>query len=294
MTLVLERESKETARKMMLNPCEDVSEIQRLVAQALVELQNINEEALYPLLVQLRDCANSMVFKVAKTLAYSPNVYERELGILILGGLYELKPVEGLDYPIYQRVFIEETLMIFLERLQQEENQDNLNEIILGMGHLQDERIVEPLLPFAKHPHEDIRFAVAVAFGGETDDRAIATLIQLSQDVDEDVRDWATFGLGTMLFDDDDLPIDSPEIREALYRNINDPHPDTRYEALTGLADRRDKRILPQLIDLLARDEIHIDSDYGEGFCECLEHYQAEIDDPRLPEILRIYHAKDS
>ena len=61
---------------------------------------------------------------------------------------------------------------------------------------------------------------------------------------------WATFGLG-VLGDQD-----SPEIRQALSRGLNDEAVDAREEALVALAKRRDTRILSQLIRELEQPSI--------------------------------------
>lgn len=69
------------------------------------------------------------------------------------------------------------------------------------------------------------------------------------RDVDEHVRDWATFGLGVQ------GNLDSEQIREGLADRLTDTHRDVRGEALCGLAKRRDKRALPALIAELNQAE---------------------------------------
>lgn len=77
------------------------------------------------------------------------------------------------------------------------------------------------------------------------DERAIQALITLTADADDDVRDWATFGLGTQ------LDVDTPVVREALAARLEDPHDDTRAEAVVALAQRGDKRAFaPVLAEL--------------------------------------------
>src|SRR5207253_9364544 len=66
-----------------------------------------------------------------------------------------------------------------------------------------------------EHENPDVRFAVACALGNFADDpRAAPVLMTLMHDVDDDVRDWATFGLGVL------GDKDSPEIREVLLERM--------------------------------------------------------------------------
>ena len=75
-------------------------------------------------------------------------------------------------------------------------------------------------------------------------------LMSLTTDNDEDVRDWATFGLG-VLGDQD-----SPAIREALYNRLSDANEDVREEAMVGLGKRHDARVLPVLMAAVSGNEI--------------------------------------
>jgi HEAT repeat protein len=101
------------------------------------------------------------------------------------------------------------------------------------------------LVALAGHPHEDVRFGVACALGGREEPAAVAALLRLTADADGDVRDWATFGLGAL------GGADGPAVREALVRRLGDPHGDTHFEAVVGLAKRRDARVVPRLVELL-------------------------------------------
>ena len=75
---------------------------------------------------------------------------------------------------------------------------------------------------------------------------AIYGLIGLSADQDQDVRDWATFGIGSM------IETDIPEIREALVARLTETDSEIRGEALVGLARRGDLRIVAPLLQELA------------------------------------------
>jgi HEAT repeat protein len=64
-------------------------------------------------------------------------------------------------------------------------------------------------------------------------------------DEDEDVRNWAVFGLGVQ------GNADSPEIREALLRCLDDTKEEAREEAAVGLGKRQDQRVIPKLVEML-------------------------------------------
>ncbi|MEN3304028.1 MAG: hypothetical protein V7603_230 [Micromonosporaceae bacterium] len=116
-------------------------------------------------------------------------------------------------------------------------------------------------LDLAGHPDPEIRRAAAQVLpalgqlSGEDPnkrDAVVSSLIMLSRDADEDVRDWACFALGTQLSD-----MDSPELRDALAGRLDDGHDDTRCEAMLGLARRADARILPVLRQRLTAPNVY-------------------------------------
>src|SRR5580704_10254554 len=87
------------------------------------------------------------------------------------------------------------------------------------------------ILRYQVHPDPIGRSAVSVALGSFPNDaRSIEGLLKLTLDPDDEVRDWAVFGLGVQ------GDADSPEIRE---------------EAAVGLGRRRDRRMLPALLKML-------------------------------------------
>jgi HEAT repeat protein len=69
-------------------------------------------------------------------------------------------------------------------------------------------------------------------------------------DSDEDVRDWATFGVGVL------GDSDSSTVSSALVRAVNDLNEDVREEALVALAKRQDKRALAPLLMALKQPAI--------------------------------------
>ena len=101
------------------------------------------------------------------------------------------------------------------------------------------------------HPATEVRLAVAQALPCAEDcPDEVETLIRLSGDEDSSVRDWATFGLGTK------CQVDSPRIRNALLVRLGDSDRETRSEAITGLAERGDRRVLGPLIAELYCNEV--------------------------------------
>ena len=117
-------------------------------------------------------------------------------------------------------------------------------------------------------PFEDVRLDVAMALGGFYADNwsaedqpyrgaAAAALLRLMDDRDEDVRDWATFGVHQGGHD-------TPEIRARLWKALDDPDADVRGEAAEGLARFGDRSLIPRL-DLLLREDPDLPSHFFEA-----------------------------
>lgn len=114
-----------------------------------------------------------------------------------------------------------------------------------------DIRAVEPLLSFSEHSSASVRRNVASGLGGamcnELHAEGLRTLIRLTRDPVDAVRDWATFELGQSEFD-------TREVREALWARATDRHFETRSEALSGLAKLGDREVVPLVrVELEAR-----------------------------------------
>jgi HEAT repeats len=107
------------------------------------------------------------------------------------------------------------------------------------------------LLTLSRHPDEEIRLTAVTAIPACCGPEyrgvpgVVETLLTAMTDENEDVRDWATFGLGRQLADD------STEIRDALADRLEDLFLDVHCEAIAGLARRRDGRAIePTLVEL--------------------------------------------
>lgn len=79
---------------------------------------------------------------------------------------------------------------------------------------------------------------------------AVTTLMQLTSDEDADVRDWATFGLGT------EVKVDGAAVRQCLLDRLDDPDEDTRAEAVAGLARRHAPEIVRHIRDALCAENV--------------------------------------
>jgi HEAT repeat protein len=173
----------------------------------------------------------------ARELGQSPARAERRLGADILG---------QLGSPA--RTFPEQCVAALLEMLEGEKDADVLQAILIALGHLGQSEAIEPASQFRAHPDPGVRHGVVLALMGHEDQRAVECLIELSKDEDARNRDWATFGLGSQ------INLDTPAIREALIERANDADSDTRSEAITGLVERGDRRVIPVLVRELTSD----------------------------------------
>lgn len=211
---------------------------QDLIAAALAEPADSHER--WKHVVALHRRGDDATFQAAARLLGEPDPGRRALAADILGQLGT-----DVDVPVEARPFRRRAGDLLVPRLGSEEDPEVLAAIAIAVGHLNEERAAPALHALRNHPDADLRHAVVFGLLGLDDDLAVASLIELSDDSEAEVRDWATFGLGTVLERDDDL------IRSALLARIDDPDADTRAEALRGLANRGDERaIAPLLLEL--------------------------------------------
>jgi HEAT repeat protein len=176
------------------------------------------------------------VFDRAAVLCRSRKATERTLGADILGQL-----------GIPERRFPVESFKALLELLS-DEDANVLNSAIIALYHTDQERAAAHVIPFSKHRDAKVRFAVTYALAGVKSEAALNALLGLAGDPDDDVRNWATFGLGQQ------SDVDTPRIRETLAARLDDHDEDVRYEAVIGLARRGDARMIGYLKNMLHED----------------------------------------
>lgn len=175
----------------------------------------------------------------ARALCLSECSFERRLGADVLGQL-----------GVPERTFSRECCAILMRMLKGERKANVLQSVLIAISHNHWPEVISQASQCAYHSDPGVRHAAALALIGYEEETAIECLIRLSRDPDNDVRDWATFGLGSQC----DLGI--PPIRDALAERLSDPHDDTRTEAIMGLARRQDPRAVAAIHQELASDSV--------------------------------------
>ena len=170
-------------------------------------------------------------FEAARSLCESPCPLEQRVGCGILS---------QLGCP--ERPFASESFPLVASVIRRTENLDTLANALCALGWLGDIRGVDVVLPYLDHVDSDIRYWVTHALSAlHEDQRSIDGLIRLTNDPCIQIRDWATFGLGSQ------TERDTPAIREALAARLSDGDAIVRGEALVGLAKRQDERVIEPL-----------------------------------------------
>jgi hypothetical protein len=212
--------------------------IKSLVGMAL---QEWGSERSWDAITKLQMRGSPDTLSLALGMAKSRNCRKRALGLYIASQLRCCKkgvPFESNEYAL------EDTQNMLLAGLRDTSN-DVLCAAISGFGHRPYPLALPQLIKFASHVDQQIRFEVAFALGHYSEPESIDTLLHLAQDEVDNVRDWATFGIGSMQEADNQL------IRDVLWANLNDKNEDVRGEALIGLATRKDERVIPVLLNFL-------------------------------------------
>ena len=256
---------------------EDVRPLLRRAA-AIADLE---DDGRWAIIRELHDRTDRTAFDAACELAGSADTLER---VVALDVLAQIGYRAGLP-------FLEETLPLLIDA-SHDGDADVVAAAVTALGLLWDPRALPAIVRQAGHRSADVRSSVAFAIPGAAGDPpspdAIGALIALSADSDAEARDWATFGLGSQLEDQDTEPI-----RDALAARLDDPEGDTSGEALLGLAHRRDPRALPALLARLDDDpgNLIVEAAAALGAVEALPALQRlkregwQLDDPR-PSVL--------
>lgn len=207
-----------------------------LIALALRDHDIDHSPALYVL--QLRHSRE--VFEQAQVLCRSNSNIERSVGVSII-----------MRNP--GAAFRREAVELVRDMAQQETDNTVLEILAYALCHLNVEGRTPYLTKIAANPNAETRQAAAFSLGGLDDDMAIECLISLSRDENEEVRNWATFGLG--LGEIEKLQA-RDDIRDALFERTSDSHAETRHEALVALALYKDLRVVKPISEALQSNDV--------------------------------------
>ncbi|GAA1365154.1 hypothetical protein GCM10009612_46680 [Streptomyces beijiangensis] len=156
-----------------------------------------------------------------------------------------------LGFATGEKPFAVRSLPVLRELARTAEHPELIQSAVLALGHHGDPAALPEILRHAAHPDRDVRYRVALALHGlvpADHADALAALVTLTRDPDDEVRDWATLDLAA-------VESDTPQIREALAARLDDEHPDTAAEAALGLAMRQDPRAVETLVRILADED---------------------------------------
>ncbi|RJS19151.1 hypothetical protein DRW03_22570 [Corallococcus sp. H22C18031201] len=176
----------------------------------------------------LRRRGTRTVLDAAIRLLGSPSARARGRGADILAELGGKQPA-----------FSAERGDALLDLLLREQEPAVLCSVGIALGHLREPRALSVLLALAHHQSAEARYGAAHGLAVLDAPEAAEALIRLSADEDRDVRDWATFGLGSLRED-----LDTPALRNALAARLHETDSEIFGEALVGLAMRRDPRAI--------------------------------------------------
>src|SRR5262245_52898025 len=176
------------------------SEVDELFARTLTG--NYDDEAPWKAVHTLRRLGSRAVFSRAAEWCLADDPVKRARGADVLAQI-------GRTAQNPSNNFSDESFSIISALVQLEKDPLPLSAALHALGHIRNPLAIPLLVPHHLHPDVDVRFAVACALGNFADDsQAANSLLVLMRDVDEDVRDWATFGLAVL------GDLDSQEIRD--------------------------------------------------------------------------------
>ncbi|WP_434387052.1 HEAT repeat domain-containing protein [Melittangium boletus] len=221
------------------HPLEDPRSTEALIALALEGGEE--DDRAWEAVRVLQERGTREVLDAAARLLVAPEDTARARGADILGQL-------GVELDLFH----EERLGLLLDLARRERVPGVLASTVSALGFLEDERAVPGLVALKGHPSGPVRCAVAQAMPATALAEAVAALVDLSADEDRDVRNWATFQLGSV------CEADTPLLREALLRRVRETDLEIQGEALLGLAQRKAPQTLAPLLGALAARTVNV------------------------------------
>ena len=217
-------------------------------------LENKTQRTYWENISELRKRVSQDVYDRSTLLARSNNDNEKIIGIDVLAQL-------GFD----PRLNKSQTVQLYFELLENHQSPKVLYSILHAIGH-NNENLkgtqISKLVEFKNHRYSNVRYSLVHALSGVESELAIETLIELSRDKNTEIRDWATFAIGSQ------IETNNSDIIDALWERIHDEDEKTRHEAIAGLSKRKDTRVKEIL-----KKELKEINDHGSLILESIEDY---------------------
>lgn len=210
-------------------------------------IHNKTETSYWENIHELRMRPSDLLFNRCLQLISSQNEKEKRVGIDILAQL-------GSGH----RPYLKETLALYFNLLENEQDELILNQVLFGIGHNNENltaKQIEKICAIYQIGSSLVYEGLIFALGFIDTPKTIDILIQLSEGRKGSHRDWATFFLA-------ESKKNNKKIRQALWNRVGDRHYNTRLEAIMGLAKRKDQRVIE-----IIKQEIE-NPDYGIGIFE--------------------------
>ncbi len=160
---------------------------------ALTLLGNYDDDPAWDAVTKLHMNGSQSIFEKASAWCQSPEPLKRSRGADILCQLRDSKTAEQEQTQTFAApIFVAESFQIISRMIDKETDERALTSELYGLGHLGHDGCVPLLVPHATHHNEEIRYAVTWSLGTfPNDPLAIESLIKLSEDSDEEIRNWA-------------------------------------------------------------------------------------------------------
>lgn len=204
-------------------------------------LQNeCSEEEYWGFISKLRKLPCNEVYEKAIEFIESNNKKDKIIGIDVLQQL-------GFN-PRFKQ---EQTVKLHFELLEEHKTDDVTKSLLYGIGHNNEnlsQLQIDKITQFDGLDDDEINQAHISALLGIDNIKAVRKLIQFTDSKNSDIRNWSTFGIGTQ------VEIDNEEIRDALWKRVNDSNFETKSEAIYGLAKRKDNRVKNIIMSELKSD----------------------------------------
>lgn len=249
--------------------------------QALIDLlSSQNSLEIYTAARELQTRGDKSTFKAALHLIQDANYLLRGVSAFILGQIKCSPKDEKL------------AVHLLCERATEDKSATVRSNAVAALGHIcvrtkiYNSTVIQRLkiTTYDQSPH--VRLSTAFALFSIDELETEGLLLMLIKDKDLDVIDWALFSINN-------LGYNSKKIRDIMFEYLPNQHEGIKMEAITGLAERKDKRVIPFLKEELKQNRIYdyaLESIIALGDKSLLPSVEAILpqfeDDPLVNEVI--------